>query len=158
MLRKNRCRFSCILIMVLILAGTYTIYGNAESFAERAASLEMLRLYEAEGSGASAEQNVSIARFEKIHKNAAENAVWVSERVCLASRMVIGRLSERSGRIDRERCMPGVVRLLLLVIYFRVKCHYYIEAWLYVQKKQQCKVLINYIHDIDGKKRMSCLS
>lgn len=157
-MRKSRCRISGVLVMVLLMTGIYTIYGNAESFAERVASLEMFRLYEEAKSGVQKGQEAVAARFERTEQNTVENTVWVSERVSTISRMVIGRLSERSGRMNRERRMLNVVWLILLVTCFRFRCHSYIAAWLHAQEKWQREVFINYIHDIDGKKRTACLA
>lgn len=156
-MRKSQCGLYYVLIMILLMAGMYTAYGNAESFAERAVSMEAVRLYAAEVRGVSEGQQVTIARFERTEKNVSGNIVWVSERVNAAVRTLIGRISDRNERTQRELRLLALFLAAFCIAYFTLKCHY-AEEWFHTQEKRYRTALMKYIHDIDGKKRMSCLA
>lgn len=154
MLRKSQRRLCYFLMYVLLMAGMYTTYVRADSFAERATSIEAAQLYAVKAANA---QRASEAVFRAPDKTVPQSAVCVVESVNPVLRMVIGRTTSRNSLIRRDLRLACLLLWALCMACFILKCRY-IEEILCLCEKKYRTALIKYIHDIDGKKRVSCLT
>ena len=138
------------LVWMLFLAGIYTSFARAESFAERAASMEAARLY------AVAASDEAMSLLTASESEAVQADVCLVENADTSLRAVIGRVTSRSSLMRRDL---RVMFLLLCVLYvaFFVLGYRLIEEALCLCEKKYRAALIKYIHDIDGKKRVACL-
>ena len=151
MLRKNQCRWCYFMMFILLIVGMYTTYVKAESFAERAASIEAARSY------ATDIETLSVTQLSETNREIVQAEVCVMENVNPLLRTVIGRINNRINGVRRELRFAGIVLWALCIAYFILRC-FHIEEILCLHVKKYRVALIKYIHDIDGKKRISCLA
>ena len=138
MLRKNQRRWCVFLVCILLMAAMHTTYVKADSFAKRAVAVET-------------------ARIQAPEKLAAQEKVCVVENVRTTLRAAIGQATNRSSSIRRDLRLPTLFLCGLCVAYFILRC-WRTEEILCLHEKKYRAALIKYIHDIDGKKRISCLT
>lgn len=151
MLRISQRRLCYFLICVLLMAGMHTTYVKADSFAERAASIEAAQLYVANT------KTASEAQLRAPENVMTQVLVCVVENIDSVRRTVFSRVTNRSSLIRRDLRLPGLLLWALCISYFVLKC-WHIEECLCLHEKKYRAALIKYIHDIDGKKRMACLT
>lgn len=151
MLQKSQRRVCYFMMLILLIAGMYTTYVKADNFAERAASIEAARIY-----AANVETSI-ITQLRETNWDIAQTEVCVMESVNPLLRVVIGRTSNRISGVRRDLRFAGIVLWALCIAYFILHC-FHIEEVLCLHEKKYRTALIKYIHDIDGKKRISCLT
>lgn len=149
MSQKNQRKWCYYIVCILLMAGIHTTYIKADSFAERVASTEVAKGYTADA------KNSSVTLL-KGADSVAPSAVCVVERINPIARSVIGRITNRTGSIRRELQFASIFLWALCVAYFLLQCCLIEEILCLLEKKYRA-ALIKYIHDIDGKKRVSCL-
>lgn len=154
MLRKGQRRLCYFLMCVLLMAGMHTTYVKADTFAQRAASLEVVQRYVTKTARI---QNVTEALLSEPDRVVVQDTVCVVESVNPVLRMVIGRVTSGSSQIRRELRLSCLLLCALCIAYFILKC-WRIEEILCLHEKKYRAALIKYIHDIDGKKRIACLT
>ena len=152
MLRKFQKKLCYFMMCILLMAGMYTTYVKADSFAERAASIKDAQIY------AISRQEVSVAQMRAPEKLLAESTVCVVERVNSFARMVIERVSGRSNLTHKDLRLCCIFFFYALCVASFLLCWWKIEELLCLREKKYRAALIKYIHDIDGKKRISCLT
>lgn len=150
MLRQSQRSVCYILMFILLMTGTYTTYVKADEIAERAVAMEAAQLYE------KAEAAVRVLQLQKTDE-ALTRSVCVVESVNPLLRTVLGRMTSRSILTRRDLRFYGMLLLALCVVYFVLRCQY-VEEILCLHEKKYRAALIKYIHDMDGKKRVACLT
>jgi len=150
MLRKNQRRMCYFLISILLMAGIHTTYVKADNFAERAASIEAARIYTAN------RDTAPVTHLRGADRNVQTDACVV-ENVNPLVRTVLGRTTSRNISIRRDLRFAGVILWAFCVACFLLRCTQITEILYLIEKKYRA-ALIKYIHDIDGKKRISCLT
>lgn len=150
MLRRHQRRFSYVLICVLLMAGMYTTYAKADSLAGRAASLEAAQLH------MSAKTTME-TQLRAPERALTQNVACVVESVNPLFRTVIGRVANRNSTVRRELRLPCILLWAIGTAYFIFNCRH-IEEKRCLHEKKYRAALIKYIHDVDGKKRVTCLT
>ena len=138
MLRKNRRRLCWLLACFLLLSGMYVTFEKADSMVNHAVSTE-------------------IARIQQPDKASTSVVAYMVERPHSVLRSVADRIVQRNTLSRKDLRLPTLLLYMLCVAFFVLKC-WTVEEILYVHEKKYRKALIKYIHDIDGKKRVSCLT
>lgn len=151
MFYSMRRRICYIMMCILLLGGIYGTYTKADSLAQQAASMESACIY-MEDKGTQ-----TVERFSKIQSTAADAALCVVERINYVTRAILGRITARSSHVRRDIRFFCLFLWALCAAYFLLKC-WCIEEILYLHETKYRAALIKYIHDIDGKKRVSCLT
>lgn len=156
---KNWHRLCYFMIVVLLMAGMYTTYVKADDFAERAAAISIIQYSE----------NINQTTRHEIKSGTV--SVWIEknsenvlqDKVCIVGnanqliRTVIGRVTSRGYSIRRDLRVLTWFLWGLCVAYFLLNS-WKIEEILCLHEKKYRAALLKYIHDKDGKKRMSCLA
>lgn len=151
MLRKSQRRLCYFLMCILLMAGIYTTYVKADTFAERVASVEATRIY------ASGAKNASTVQLRGLDKATTSIAVCIVESINPMCRTAIGRAIYRTSLTRRALQLTCLLLCALCIAYFSLRCCQ-IEEILCLHEKKYRAALIKYIHDMDGKKRMACLT
>lgn len=138
MLRKYCHKLYYFLICVLMIAGMHTTYTKANYFADHAVETET-------------------AQIQKLDESVSPEPECVVERESSVLRVTIGQLRNRGVSIRKYLHISVLFFYGLCVAYFilLLRC---IEEILCLHGEKYRTALIKYIHDIDGKKRMSCLT
>ncbi len=145
--QKVLCYF---MAWILFLTGFYATYIRAESFAERAASMEAARMYASETNG---EIMTQLAGYRN---EPVQADVCMVEDMDSSVRAVIGRVTSRSSLMRRDLRVAYLFLCVLCIAFFNLRCRR-IEEKLCLSEKKYRTALIKYIHDMDGKKREACL-
>lgn len=145
--QKVLCYF---LVWVLFLTGFYATYIRAESFAERAASMEAARQYASEW------DDGVVTQLTTFPKEQVTAEVCLVESINPAMRTVIGRVTGRSSFVHRDLRVTFLLLCALWIAFFILNCRLIEEILCSCEKKYRA-ALIKYIHDMDGKKRVACL-
>lgn len=141
MLRKSRRKLCYIMICILLLSGLYTMYAKADAFAERAKTVECVRMQEIQKPDETTPQS-PICRVERINTNL---------------RVILGQITTgRSSFSRRDLKLAGYILYVLCMSVFCLRI-WHIEEILYLHEKKYRTALIKYIHDLDGKKRNTYL-
>jgi len=98
-----------------------------------------------------------VTQLSETDRNIIQADVCVVESMNPLSRVVIGRTRNRVSNVRRDLRFAGIFLWALCIAYFILYCCH-IEEILCLHEKKYHVALIKYIHDIDGKKRMSCLA
>lgn len=138
MLRKSQRRLCYILSCLLLISGMYMTFEKADSIARHAVASET-------------------ARIQKPDRMSGQKTVYVVERTGSLLREAVGRVVSRNYSLRRDLRFPSLFLCALCVAYFVLR-YWNVEEILFLHKKKYREALIKYIHDIDGKKRMSCLT
>lgn len=149
MLKKNQRKWCYFIVCILFMAGIYTTYIKADSFAERVASVEIVNSYTLD------EEKSMIAVMNEIDRD-VQLSVCVVERMNPTVRTVMGRITNRIGSIRKDLRFASIFLWVLCVALFLLQCCLIEEILCLLEKKYRA-ALIKYIHDIDGKKRVPCL-
>ena len=150
MLQKKQRKWCYFIVCIMLMAGIHTTYIKADSFAGRVASIEAANSYTAEVQRASVTLLKGTDGVESL-------AVCVVERMNVTARALIGRIASRTSRMGRELRFSGVFSEALCEAFFLLQCCLMEEILCLLEKKNRT-ALIKYIHDIDGKKKISCLA
>ncbi len=140
MLRISQRKLCYIMICILLMAGLHTTYAKADAFAERAI----------------AAKNVWIQEIKKPDETTPQSPVCTVERMNPTIRAVLGQITNRSSSIRRDLRLSGYIYCALCMAFFCLLI-WCIEEILCLHEKKYRAALIKYIHDLDGKKRMTCL-
>lgn len=151
MMQKIQRRMCLFLVHVLLLTGVYMTYIRAESFAERAASTEAARQYASEWDAG------VVTQLTTFPKEQVTAEVCLVESINPAMRTVIGRVTGRSSFVHRDLRVTFLLLCALWIAFFILNCRL-IEEILCLCEKKYRTALIKYIHDMDGKKRVACLT
>ena len=133
------------------MSGMYTTYIKADSLAERAASIEAAQTYDLR------EKEVPMAQLKAPEQNVGIATVCILENTSAVLRTIIGRVTSQNSTSRRCWRIVYEVSCALYIVFFCLKC-WCIEEILCVCEKQYRVALMKYIHDIDGKKRIACLT
>ena len=137
MLRKGQRRLCYLLACLLLVTGMYVTFEKADSIARHTVS-------------------AGTARIQEPDETIIQKHEYVVERSKTLLRESVFRTVTRNQSLRRTMRLPVLLLYAICVVYFVLKC-FYTEEIISLQEKKYRKALIKYIHDIDGKKRMSCL-
>lgn len=147
MLRRKQRMLCYIVACLLFVAGMYTTYAKADSFAKCAVVVSR---------AGSAAAN-SVERLVQRSDSTVQEMSYLAPRAQKGVSTMIGRVTSRNSSIRRDLRMPLLFLWGLVLAYFQLR--YFGEAEiLCLHEKKYWTALIKYIHDIDGKKRIVCLT
>lgn len=138
MLRKNQTRLCYILVCFILLAGMYTTYEKVGSIEKHTVATHKTTL-------------------QIWDKSASHKTIYVVERAGCVLRESIGRVVQRNQFLRRGLRTLSLFFCALCAECFILKCQLIEEIFPLWEKKYR-KAVIKYIHDMDGKKRMLCLT
>ena len=147
MLHKKQHIWSFIVACFVLLVGMYTTYEKADSFAKRTIVIDSTVRDEA----------------QSVQKIIQSKNITVQEHMYLLTG-TSGRMSELIRRFTgRTSSIRRDLRLSLLVLWGIITAYFLLQYFqeeeiLCLHEKEYWRALIKYIHDIDGKKRLSCLT
>ncbi len=148
---RRSYRILCyFLISILLMAGMYTTYVKADSFAQHASSIEASRQYLSGG------KKVAVTQWKSSDKGVVKNIDCVVEKVNPVLRSVLGNVNGRRSLLRGGLRWGYIFLCALFVACFIFRCWSIVERFCLHEKKYRA-VLMKYIHDMDGKKRMECL-
>lgn len=137
MLQKERKLLCYILVWLLLLAGMYTSFEKVNSMAVHTVSNHKITI-------------------QKPDEKTTCKMVYIVERTGSVLREVVGRGMSRNQSLRGNMRLLTIFLYALCVLFFDLK-YQVIEEFFDLREKRYRKAIIKYIHDLDGKKRMSCL-
>lgn len=164
MLRRNWRRLCHFMICILFITGMYSTYMKADSIAEHAVAASIAQNVQLCTNGDVITQveraqtsDVKTAWLQKNNSSVVQEAACVIRNVNPVIRAVIGRTMSHSNSLRRDLRLLTIFLWGICIAYFLLRV-WRIEEILCLYEKKYRAALIKYIHDMDGKKRMSCLA
>ena len=142
MLRRKQRILCYIFACILLVTSMYATYVKADTIAKHAV--------------VSCTNKQSIDRIQAPDNRLMKESVYATARTGSVIRTAIGQVTRRTALGRRDIRVSMLILCGLIVTCFLLRFFVEDELLCFHQKKYQT-ALIKYIHDMDGKKRMSCL-
>ena len=145
MLHKKQRIWSFVVACFVLLVGMYTTYEKADSFANHTIVIDSTVRDEAQ----------SVQKIMQSKNISVQEHMYL--RTGTSGRMseLIRRFTGRTSSIRRDLRLSLLVLWGIITEYFLLQ-YFQEEEILCLRKKEYWTALMKYIHDIDGKKRMTC--
>ena len=147
MSRKKQRIWCCIISCLILLAGMYTTYEKADSLAKHVMIKDSITRDEAE----------HVQKVLQTRTLSAREQVYLTSRTTSRFCEMLGRLVGRSSLARRDLRLSILLLWGIITAYFLLR-YFWEEEVLCLHEKDEWTALIKYIHDIDGKKRVLCLT
>lgn len=146
MLHKKQRIWCFIVACVVLLAGMYTTFQKADSFGNRAIIMDSTIRDEAE----------SMQKLTQAKNVSMQEQVYLTSRTMTRIGQMFSRFAGRDSSVRKDLRLSLFILWEIITTYFLLR-YFQEEDALCLHEKEYWRALIKYIHDIDGKKRETCL-